>query len=410
MSHAARDHATWSASASDRRWACPGSLALEADAPPDKESPAAAWGTACHEVAEALLTGHPTPQTVSTKGHSFVVDDEMLEAAWEFVNYVERQRDSTTTLLVEQKFSLAALNPPFEAGGTGDAVILKPALREIEIVDLKTGRGHVVEVTGNKQLRTYALGALMANPGPWRKVKATIVQPRAPHPDGRTRSETFDVAELLDWTADLLDAMNEAAYAARALRDDPLAGPVDWEQAFLSPGEHCTFCRAKPTCPALGARALEEAKVFFTPEGVTAPPPPETLDTARIVRILDHADMIENWLNAVRARAQDLAESGIDVTDGHSTYVLVPKQARRKWKGEDPIADLAERTGQDAGDFYAEPKPMSPAQVEKLLGKKGFKAVADLVTKESSGFNLVRSDKTTKAAVLPPPKQFFEQQ
>lgn len=411
MSHAERLHDEWSASASDRRWACPGSLALEQDAPPDKESHAAAWGTACHELAELLLRERPAgsrPVEVQTKSHTISVDDEMHEVAWVFVDYVRSQMDSTTTLLVEQKFSLAAIDPPFRAGGTGDAVLLKPALGEIEVVDLKTGRGHVVEVLGNKQLRTYGLGAILANPGPWKQVKVTIVQPRAPHRDGRIRSETFDVVDLMDWTSDLLDAMR-LSWEARENHGRSNWADV-WTGRYLTAGEHCTFCRAAPTCPALGQKALAEARVHFTPQGTTAPPEPETLRMDQIVRVLDHADMIQNWLNAVRAYAQDQAELGIDVSNGESTYVLTPKRAIRKWKLDDPVGALSLATGRDEADFYGPPKPLSPAQVEKVLGKKGYEAVKELVVQESSGFNLVRSDKTTKPAVLAPPKQFFQPQ
>jgi hypothetical protein len=433
--HASRGHAAWSASASERLWACPGSLTLNAGLA-DKESEAAAWGTAAHEVAERCLrTGndatHYLGTIVSTKSHKIEVDDEVAECAQVYVDYVLTSAYGTAStdelqnvryirfphgdnpgkdyntkvhLLVEQKFDLAAINPPFEAGGTGDAVILKPSEGLLEIVDLKGGRGVVVEATGNKQLRTYALGAILANPGPWRTVKATIVQPRAPHPDGRIRSEEFHVADLIDWTTDLLDAMKKAAEAQRYF-----GGGANWPSLYLKAGTHCTFCKAAATCPALAGRALEEARTFFKPEGgLATPPEPTSLTMAQIVRVLDHADMLQNWLNAVRAYAQDQAEAGHDVTDGTSTYVLTPKRAMRRWKDEDPVLDLGLATGREAADFYQEPKLMTPAMVEKLLGKKGYEAIADLVDKSSSGFNLTRADKTTRGAAVAPAKQFFQ--
>ncbi len=82
-------------------------------------------------------------------------------------------------LWIEQRFKLEAINPPFEAGGTADAVIFHDGAQLLEVVDLKGGRGIVVEALGNKQARTYALGAVLNNPGlDIQEVKVTIVQPR----------------------------------------------------------------------------------------------------------------------------------------------------------------------------------------------------------------------------------------
>jgi hypothetical protein len=90
----------------------------------------------------------------------------------------------------------------------------------LEVVDLKGGRGVVVEVKGNPQLRTYALGAMLANPGiDVSHVQVTIVQPRAPHKDGRIRSERFHVADLVEWTAELMAAMASRSLGADSAGD-----------------------------------------------------------------------------------------------------------------------------------------------------------------------------------------------
>ena len=426
--HHTRDHAAWSASASDRRWACAGSLALEAGAA-DVEGEAAAWGTACHEVCERALTSghdavHYLGETIKTKAHSFEVDDEMAECAQVFIDYVRGQMRERQTVLVEHKFSLDAIDPPIAGGGTADAVIIDPAGDLIEVIDLKTGRGVVVEATENKQLRTYALGVFLSLKPSVSRIRVTIVQPRAPHPDGRIRSETFSVIDLMDWTEDLLQAMGRAEVAMQYHK----AGSPAFAGS-LTAGSHCQFCKASATCPTLRTKALAEAKTFFKPETgeMSVPPAPEELQVDQIVRILDHADMIGNWLNAVRAHAQRMAEAGLDVTDGNSTYVLTAKRAMRKWRdkiaAEDAVADeldtvgltpldivtsIANETKRPVEDFFHPPEPLSPAQTEKLLGKKAYALAAEkFVTKESSGFNLTRADKTTRA-VEAPAKTFFQ--
>ena len=411
--HSGRAHATWSASASERLWNCPGSLALIStmDAE-DRESEAAAWGTAAHEVADWTLNNpekdcadYPKA-TVKTKRYEIDVDDEVVECAQEYVDYVRgrlAEHGAGATLLIEQRFSLEAFNPPFDAGGTGDAVLLLPKWKMIEIVDLKGGRGIVVEATENKQLRTYALGAYVANPGDWKTVRATIVQPRAPHKDGRIRSEEMHVADLIEWTTDLLAAMQRSLQAQA-----DLGKPGDWNGTHLSAGDHCTFCPALPTCPAVERKALETAQTLFQPEGIRPPPAPETLGLDRIAQILDAADMIQNWLNACRAYAQDKAECGLEVPG----YVLVEKRSRRAWTKEEPeIAEaLTKEIGLDAAFIYAEPKLKSPAQIEKLLGAKRKQEIKDLWDTKVTGLNLARADKTSRDAVTPPALQIFKQE
>ena len=416
--HAARAHAAWSASASVRNWRCPGAMALiDSLGIEDKETRAAAWGTACHQVAEHCLRDEQDAadfigRTVSTAKFRFEFDVEMAETTQAFLDYVRGRlaeyREATgrddAILLIEQKFDLAPIKPPMPAGGTGDAVLLFPAWGLIEIVDLKTGMGWVA-ADENLQLRTYALGAMLANPGQWRRVRATIVQPRVGN--GAPRWEEVDLSDLLDWTLDLKAAMDMSAAASRAaaLGDKR---PRSWEADYLRPGDHCdkTFCPARAACPALQTKALEAAQTFFEPEGgVATPPDPKSLPVEKVVAILDAADMIEGWLNAVRAYGRELVESGREV----GPYILVPKRAMRKWKEEDQTAllnDLTCATGILPDDLF-ERKIKSPAQVEKLLGKKNVGKIADLVTQESSGTNLVRSDKTTREAVRAPVLSLF---
>ena len=418
--HHERAHSTWSASASARLWGCPGSLALIASLDvPDKESEAAAWGTAAHEVAEWALhrpdqgcSDYPH-KTVKTKAHEIEVTEEVTDCAQEFVDYVRgrlAEHGSGATLLIEQRFSLKDLDPPFDAGGTGDAVLLLPKWDMIEIVDLKGGRGVVVEATNNKQLRTYALGAYMANPGAWKKVRATIVQPRAPHKDGRIRSEEIHVSDLIEWTAELMEAMAKAENAGAMMhftgRGDGYDG--QWAEDYLVAGEHCTFCPAIPTCPAVERKALETAQTMFAPEGVKPPPAPETLGLDRISQILDAADMIQNWLNACRAYAQEQAEMGVEVPG----YVLVEKKGRRAWAKDDAevATELAMEIGIPADDLYVEPKLKSPAQIEKVIGSKRKAEIKHLWETRVSGLNLARADKTSRSAVVAPALAMFNKE
>lgn len=403
--HGEREHAQWSASATERNWTCPGALALT-DGLPDTTSEAADWGTCCHQIAERCLRGNLTAdafigETEKGKRHSFVVDDEMAETAHTYVDYVIEQFAAAgvdATLQIEQRFSLAALNPPFEAGGTADAVIYSPANRTLQVIDLKGGRGVVVDAAGNKQARTYALGALLANSGAAvDRVITTIVQPRAPHKDGIVRSETIDTADLLFWTIDLFEAMKRSA---EAIEMRPALADAVWADRYLKPGA-CTFCKAAGACPALRQKAYDAAGVWFDDlDQPCVANTPDALSPEAMAQALDAADLIGAWINSVRALAHAQAESGVQIPN----YQLVQSIGRRRWIGEE--ADVAARLSKLGVDPFAK-KLVSPAGAEKLLGAKRKGEIASLCEKPVTGTNLVRIDKTTRDPVKARVDQFF---
>lgn len=416
MQHSSREHATWSASATERNWSCPGALALTMDLP-ETTSEAADWGTCCHQVAEKCLRQSKdavdfTGTVEKGKKFEFEVDDEMAETAQTYVDYVrETSVYGIHPLFVEQRFSLDAIKPPFEAGGTADAVIYNPDDQMLEVVDLKAGRGVVVDATENKQLRTYALGAMLANPGlNVRTVKATIVQPRAGHRDGRIRSETFSVGDLVEWTGDLLEAMKRSREAVVErtrveLGDLPEAA---WNATHLKPGNHCTktFCKAAGFCPAFQQHAYDKAGVWFDdldqPRLANAP---DAMSPEALAQALDAADMIDGWINAVRAYAHAQAEGGVVIPN----YTLVERIGRRRWKGDEPeIVKALEARGIDRQHLWQEPKLKTPPMLEKTLGKKRAGDIADLIEKPVTGTNLVRADKTTRQAVPPVVERMFD--
>ena len=418
--HGQRSHATWSASATARNWACSGALALGAKVEKlDVESEPAAWGTACHQLAEKVLREEAgcfdaencIGDEIKTKRHTFTVDEEMADCAQQYVDYVREQANAAHgphSLWIEERFSLAKLNPPFDAGGTCDAIIYNPDEKLLEVVDLKGGRGVVVEVTENKQLRTYALGALLAHPDlDVVRVKSTIVQPRAPHKDGRIRSETYHVTELVEWSAELLVKMRLSKKAEDAL--EHVAGDATrelWGDTYLVSGSHCTFCPAEGICPAREKQALAVANAFFNPgEPVTIRNTPSELDPARIAQVLDGADDLQNWLNAVRALATRMAESGTEIPGYH----LADRIGHRKFV-DGAVATLLNDLKLAEDDVY-EQKMRSPAALEKKLGAKRLKPIKAqfdaLITKPVTGRSLVSSAKSTRPAVKPAAEAFF---
>lgn len=416
--HAARAHATWSASSTERNWACPGALALTIDLP-ETTSEAADWGTCAHEIAEHCLFDAKKDadqfigQTLKGKSHSFEVDEEMAETAQMYVDYCRKRMADYKTetgrnalVFVEERFSLADLKPPFDAGGISDCTMIFPLWKTIESVDLKGGRGHVVEAIGNPQARTYSLGAMLKHPGhDIDKVMSTIVQPRAPHKDGRIRSDVFHVAELLEWTTDLVAAMRLAAEAMQFHNSADMASGT-WSSTYLKAGDHCKFCKAKATCPAIKQKVIDTVGVWFeeTGEARLANTPPST-DPVERGHILDMLEMIEGWVKSVREEEHRKAEAGAPATN----YGLVPKQGREKWNEgvEEQVIGAAVLAKLPESKYLNPGKLKTPKQVRKELGPQAG-LVAGLSTTPDAGTNLVRLDKTTRAPVQGTAARFFE--
>jgi hypothetical protein len=414
--HAARAHATWSASSTERNWNCPGALALTIDLP-ETTSQAADWGTCAHEIAEHCLFDPNKQadsfigQTIKGKSYSFEVDEEMAETAQMYVDYCRKrmadykaETGDNPLVFVEERFSLESLNPPFDAGGISDCTMIFRRWKTIESVDLKGGRGHVVEAIGNPQARTYSLGALLKHPGhDIEKVMSTIVQPRAPHKDGRIRSDVFHVADLVEWTTDLVAAMRRAS---NAMIDQPTYPPAEWAKMYLAAGDHCKFCKAKATCPAIEQKVIDTVGVWFeeTGEPRLANTPPDTDPAARGHK-LDMLDMIEGWIAAFREEEHRKAEAG----DPAANYGLVARQGREKWNDgvEEQVIGAAVLAKLPESKYLNPGKLKTPKQIRKELGKQAD-LVAGLSTTPDAGTNLVRLDKTTRAPVQSTAERFFE--
>lgn len=417
--HGARDHATWAASSTARNWHCPGALALSSLAPKQRESIHAARGTACHQIAEKCLRQGLEPSAFldtveKTKEQDVVIDEELVASANEYVGYVRNARDAglasgDVQLWIEERFSLADLAPPFDAGGTADAVLFYECNGMLEVIDLKNGMG-VVDVRENKQLRTYALGAMLRHRGlDVHYVKVTIVQPRAPHRDGRIRSECFHVADLAEWTADLLAAMRRSKEAATEFRTVTGALSTEaWADKWLNPGA-CRWCPAEGFCPKLKRRVQDLAKVWFDDRdrpqiGNT----PADMSPEEVGRVLDQLDMLESWASAVRALGHTMAEGGTPPVG----YQLADKHGRRTWAGDDAkvVADLKTVVGLSDDEIYADPKVRTPAQIEKVLGSKRKREIENMWHQPVTGQNLVSVAKTTRPPAPSTAERYFETQ
>ena len=409
LAHGQRDHNSWAASATARNVNCSGAMAI-GQGIESKSSIYADTGTAGHQISERCLRNGGDAvdflgTTEPTKEHQILVDEELVNSAQEYIDYCREVLKTASQHWLEERFSLAELDPPFDAGGTGDFIAYHADEQRLEIVDFKNGRG-VVDVKDNPQLRTYGLGAVLAHPElDVETVTVTIVQPRAPHKDGRIRSETFHVADLIAWTAELLKSMHKS----KAAMDDYEVAKGnsvlmdEWVAKWLQPGK-CTFCPVEGTCPALRRDALSVAKVWF--DDMSQPRignMPNEMSPEKIAETLDMLPMLEDWVKAVRAYAHTQAEMGATIPG----WQLSEKIGNRKWIDEaTAIAGLMEQGFSE--DQVYDRKPISPAKADKLLGAKRKALIEPFVERPVTGTNLVSEAKTSRPPAPSTAAKYFQ--
>lgn len=373
------------------RWAaCPGSVKLS-EGIESRSSVFAEEGTKAHELGEKwLLEGE-------TAIAGYPVD--MVEHVSVYVDAVaERQDDdpNNNRLLVEQRFHLHELHS--DLFGTSDAIVWQPSIERLSVIDLKYGAGVPVEVEDNPQLQYYALGALLANKQ-WkpREVEVVIVQPRCPHPDGPVRAQVLQVVDLLDFAADLVEAVKrtEEASAAYLCAD---SGPLEarWQRMYLHAGDHCRFCPAAAICPAQKNKAQQLAKQAFAP-GLP-------YDAQQLAETLEWLPVLEAWIKNTREFAYAEAEKGHDIP----RHKLVEKRATRKWRDQAHAFDVLV-SAIDEKELFEAPAMKSPAVIEKLLPKDQRKILDDLCIKESSGHTLVHESDRREAIKVDAKSAFANQ-
>jgi hypothetical protein len=219
------------------------------------------------------------------------------------------------------------------------------------------------------------LGAVLkiGNKAPINQVHTAIVQPRASHRDGSIRTYSYTKDEILDFGTDLIDA----AHASLA-PDAPLIA-----------GDHCKFCKAGGVCSALRGNALAVAQDEFG-----AIKSVDDLTPEEIGAYMDKLPLVEEWIKSLRRHAHTMLEAGTSVPG----FKLVEKRPTRRWKNQEELLDWAASENLEDEEIF-EKKIKSPAQIEKVVGKKNVPS--DLIMSVSTGLSMVPdTDRRPPAALL----------
>ena len=336
-------HAVLSASSSHRWLNCSPSARLEQEFE-DRETEAAAEGTAAHALCEHKLRRALKRQ--SRKPISKYDCEEMDTHTDNYVQFVletiaqAKEHCADPIINIEQRLDFSCYVP--HGFGTGDCIII--ADKTLHIIDFKYGQGVLVEAEQNPQMMLYALGALRIYDTLYdiEDVAMTIYQPRREN----ISTWTISVSDLEAWAKNVLVPKAKLAFEGKG---DYMPGP--W----------CTFCKAAVKCRARAEEKLALARYEF------AQPP--LLTDAEIEEILGKLDDLTRWAEEIKAYAQDAALNHGKQWHG---YKVVEGRSVRKYSDEAAVIEAANAAGYH--DIFR--RSLLPiTEMEKLMGKQEFAEV-----------------------------------
>ena len=336
-------HARFSPSSGKRYLSCPPSLRLEEQFE-DEQSPYAAEGTAGHAMAEYLINKHLKKRV--KRPVSDYYSDELMEAVEDYTTYgievIEKAKQDCDSPFIAVELRVSLDHRVEGCFGTADLVVVDS--KKVHIIDLKLGKGVMVDAEQNVQLMIYGLGVLDMLECLYdiETVELTIVQPRLEH------LSTWEISaeELKKWGAEVFEPGANMA----------LAG-----EGTYSAGDHCRFCKARFNCRERANEYLKLAQMEF------AEPP--LLSDEEVAEVLAKADALKKWAEEIYTYAQNEAIVNHKEWPG---YKLVLGRSNRKYTDEEDVAKAATDAGYT--DIYKSTL-IGITEMERLMGKKKFNEI-----------------------------------
>ena len=355
-------------STAKRVMACPGSVALVQQMPPQPSSVHADTGTLLHNtIASILETGKPPHEFLGATYNAIELTEDLLERKLlpALAALDEIDPDKTMEYAVEQVVGFGNALP----GVFGSADLVGRIGNRGVLLDWKFGDGVAVSAEENPQGLFYVAAALRTTKTKWafadvEDIEIIIVQP--PY----VKRWVTTPARVKQFEAELMLAVRAAEQP-----DAPLAA-----------GDHCRWCTAKTICPVVNGAVARAARTAI-----------KTVNVDRLAEALGQIDLLEGYIKDARDMAQQLLENGVEVPG----WKLVPKRATRKWADDKKVLTTLTEAGLNIEQLT---DPKSPAQMEKVLKKHNVPMPTDLIVSVSTGNTLAPED-DPRPAVLQIGKQ-----
>ena len=345
--HKSRAHALLSASSADRWLHCPPS-AVVAESYPTQDTDFTREGTLAHAVAEATAKfrlGYAFPFKELQEDKE--IPQEMKDCAYAYADYIQEQiRNDGAVVLLEQRVDFSPWVP--DGFGTADCIILQGDT--MDVIDYKYGQGVAVSAEDNPQMKLYGLGALNDYGIAYdvKTVRLHIFQPRI----NNISVDSLEVDELMAWAENTVK---------------PTAAEASKGEGAYAAGSWCKFCPHAGRCRQL----TETCTQYVETHSLRVPVP--VLADWEVAEVLAMEPLITLWLKRIKAQALNTLMDGGEIP---GWKVVEGKLGNRKWTDELQVADALKAAGYGLND-YTETKLLSPAAMDKAIGKK---KVAELLT------------------------------
>ena len=369
-------HALLGASSAHRWLHCTKSARLEEQFP-DTTSDAAKEGTLAHTLAEAKVRNYFHKADFSKRKLNGLIKKLREDASWqdemdgytdEYLDYIKKAAlafGSEPSVMLEKRVDYSVYAP--EGFGTADCILLGGGT--LHIIDFKYGKGVCVSAEENPQLSLYALGAHETYKilYPIKDIKMSIVQPR--------------LDNISEWGCSLQELLGWGEYVrARAA--------LAWkgEGEYLPGEETCRFCRAGIQCRARSDNNVKQAfDIGELPPLITPEEAGERL--AALEDVVKYQKDLQAW-----ALSECLAGNKVP------GWKAVEGRSIREWTDMDAAFKVLKENDIDEAMLY-EKKPLTLAQVEKVVGKKEFAEIAGGYVTKPPGKPALAKESDTRPAI-----------
>ena len=347
------EHSLFSPSSAHRWLVCTASLE-RCKGIPESTSEHAEEGTRAHALAAVKLNG-------GTVG-SEEIPQEMQDATDTYVANLKRISTGAVETFVEVKVDLLRVLGVVGAVGTADFIAVLPT--ELQVHDLKYGKGVAVKAEGNWQMILYALGALQhlddLAADCIEQIRMVIHQPRIQE---EPEEWTIPIKELLCYRTGIQERMKVI-----------LNGYTKYV-----PGEkQCRWCPAKGECEALAKFSTDNVLEDFEDVSTAIAAIP-TLTPEKVVSIYSNLELITEWVKAFK---EHLMSQMLQGKKFPGLKLVAGRAGNRQWSDEKAVEEVMKSMRLRIEEMY-NLKLISPTDAEKLLKdhKRKWNRVSTLVTR-----------------------------